>query len=646
MVPRTRTLPERPPDPLRLLVVTESPSDARWIRRALREAGLPAEAVWRKRLAGGLAALRRESFDIVLLDLGPAAAAQVNSEAPETPVILLVSRDDMEAAVRGLGRGADDYLVRGEVTPEILVCTIRHAFTLKRAQTALGRVEGLWRQVLLGLHEGVLVVDSEGIAVFASTRAAEILGYTEDGISGTPFLSLVDPGDASRAEALLGVGERSEAELRLRRSDGATVDALLAVSPVFAGSGERLGTAVGVMGITGWKLVEEKVRRRNTQLYVINQVVRAATSSAGMDELLISVLEKTLKLLGFEGGGVYLIDPSRSRAELVAEIGLPEGFSFRRRIADMNAPPYSAVLGQGVPYFVEDYPRCYPQDTGAGIRAFASIPITAEGKVIGAVNLVSRDVHVFSPDERALLISVGREIGGAVERMRLHERLEKAHEEANFYLDVMTHDINNANTAAIGYATLLAEALSGPGEVLARKLAAAVGQSAEIIGNISTIRRIAEEAPVSGPISLNDVIENVVSLFPDADIRYTPQDRWVAADDLLSTVFVNLIGNAVKFGGPGVTVRISAREEEGFVAVSVEDTGPGIPDAEKPLVFEKFRKSGARSGKGLGLYIVRTLIERYGGRVWVEDRVPGHPECGAAFRFTLPACPAVTGRTG
>jgi signal transduction histidine kinase len=135
-------------------------------------------------------------------------------------------------------------------------------------------------------------------------------------------------------------------------------------------------------------------------------------------------------------------------------------------------------------------------------------------------------------------------------------------------------------------------------------------------------------------------------MFLDADIRYTPEALWVAADDLLVAVFANLIGNAVKFGGPGVLVRITAREEDGTVTVSVEDTGPGIPDAEKPLVFEKFRKGGKKSGKGLGLYIVRTLVERYGGRIWVEDRIPGRPEEGAAFRLVFRACPPVTGREG
>lgn len=83
-----------------------------------------------------------------------------------------------------------------------------------------------------------------------------------------------------------------------------------------------------------------------------------------------------------------------------------------------------------------------------------------------------------------------------------------------------------------------------------------------------------------------------------------------------------------------VTIRVE--EQDGEVLVSVEDTGPGIPDAIKPTLFSRFRKGkSSRSGKGLGLYIVRMLVERYGGSVRVEDRVPGRPEEGAAFRFTL-----------
>jgi len=71
------------------------------------------------------------------------------------------------------------------------------------------------------------------------------------------------------------------------------------------------------------------------------------------------------------------------------------------------------------------------------------------------------------------------------------------------------------------------------------------------------------------------------------------------------------------------------------VLVSVEDTGPGIPDADKQAVFHRYEQKRRGVGEGLGLYLVRILVERYGGRIWVEDRVPGRPEEGAAFRFTL-----------
>ncbi|MFY1644016.1 ATP-binding protein, partial [Methanoculleus bourgensis] len=93
---------------------------------------------------------------------------------------------------------------------------------------------------------------------------------------------------------------------------------------------------------------------------------------------------------------------------------------------------------------------------------------------------------------------------------------------------------------------------------------------------------------------------------------------------------------AEKFGGPdvGITIRVEERREE--VEVSVEDTGPGIPDTVKMDLFHRFGKGECRlAGAGLGLYICRMLIERYGGRIRADDRVRGEPGCGAAIRFTL-----------
>jgi PAS domain S-box-containing protein len=252
----------------------------------------------------------------------------VRDTVPATPVILLVSPDCLDAAVGILRRGADDYLVRGGVTPERLVCAVRHALLMKHTEMALERVERVWREIGRSLHEGVLVVDPEGTMVFASARLGEILGYPADMMPGVSVLAFVDPVDMPRAKALLGPrsrDRREEVELRLRRSDGEAIDARLAASPVTGGNGEYLGTVMGVADITEQNVAGESVRRRNVQLDVINRVVRTATSSAGMGELPAGILEKILTLLGFDGGGVYLIGPGRSRANWLPRPGFRRG---------------------------------------------------------------------------------------------------------------------------------------------------------------------------------------------------------------------------------------------------------------------------------------------------------------------------------
>ncbi|MDD4253523.1 MAG: HAMP domain-containing sensor histidine kinase, partial [Methanoculleus horonobensis] len=133
------------------------------------------------------------------------------------------------------------------------------------------------------------------------------------------------------------------------------------------------------------------------------------------------------------------------------------------------------------------------------------------------------------------------------------------------------------------------------------------------------------------------VIRGICSYHADARVTCNGADATVLADDLIGEIFTNLIGNAAKFGGPEVEIVISVREEGETVMVTVADTGPGIPDDLKPRIFGRYQRGETKkSGKGLGLYIVWMLLERYGGKVLVGDRVSGRPGEGAAFTLTLP----------
>ncbi|WP_128694055.1 PAS domain S-box protein [Methanoculleus taiwanensis] len=221
--------------------------------------------------------------------------------------------------------------------------------------------------------------------------------------------------------------------------------------------------------------------------------------------------------------------------------------------------------------------------------------------------------------------------------VRRSRELEATRDEANMYLDIMTHDVRNANNVSSIYADLLVELLAGDQWLYARRLRDAVQRSSEILQNVATIRRLQTETGRLVPVNLDAVIREEIGNFPGASIRYQDSQVEVPADNLLPVIFTNLIGNAVKFGEPDVEITIRVVEQDEGVLVSVEDTGPGVPDEIKERLFHRFERGRAHGrGEGLGLYICRTLVTRYGGKVWVEDRVAGRPEEGAAFKFTLP----------
>jgi len=218
----------------------------------------------------------------------------------------------------------------------------------------------------------------------------------------------------------------------------------------------------------------------------------------------------------------------------------------------------------------------------------------------------------------------------------LIRQLETAEREANLYLDILSHDIRNAENVSGLYTDLLVDMLEGEARGYVEKLRSSLRKSVEILRNVSTIRRIHHESTVLVPVDLDRVIREEIAVFSGSWIHYDGTSLSAMADALLPEVFTNLIGNAIKFGGPAVEVTIRVEESDGEVMVFVEDTGPGIPDGMKEAVFMRFGQNRNRkSGQGLGLYITRMLVSRYGGRIRVDDRVPDRPECGAVFRFTL-----------
>jgi len=218
--------------------------------------------------------------------------------------------------------------------------------------------------------------------------------------------------------------------------------------------------------------------------------------------------------------------------------------------------------------------------------------------------------------------------------------LKEANEEANFYLDLMTHDINNANMAALGYAEMMGDGSGSCGTEYSGKVKNAVKQSIRIIQNVSMIRKIRDYDRALKPIRISGIINESLDHIPDVSLEYDKTDLKVLADELLTEVFVNLIGNSVKYTEKDCKIKITAEPKGNEVIICIEDNGPGMPDYLKEKCFERSvrgeKTAHLKSGKGLGLYISRTLIEeRYNGTIHAEDRISGRPECGLKICFTL-----------
>jgi signal transduction histidine kinase len=216
------------------------------------------------------------------------------------------------------------------------------------------------------------------------------------------------------------------------------------------------------------------------------------------------------------------------------------------------------------------------------------------------------------------------------------KHLSEANEEANLYLDIITHDINNVNTGALALTELLQMKTTDANKPIAQRLVNSILQSTEIIGNVATIRKLHEKKEAIREINLDAVIQNEIRRVSPNRIGYSGTSARVMADTLLGQVFTNLIGNSIKFSGTHAEIVLSVMDHPNYVDITVADNGPGVSDEMKPVIFDRFRKGkNPKSGKGLGLFIARTLVESYGGKIWVDDRVPSHPEKGAAVHFTL-----------
>jgi len=260
-----------------------------------------------------------------------------------------------------------------------------------------------------------------------------------------------------------------------------------------------------------------------------------------------------------------------------------------------------------------------------------------------------RPEHVLVMVEDVTVVREAQDkLGEALESQRsANATLEKLDRTKTEFLSIVSHEFRTALTGIQGFSELIRDGGLEPDEV--RAYGGYIFNDADrvnrLIGDLLDLDRM-ESGRMSirtADVDINEVLSDSIARAgssPSVEFKadLDPRLPIVVGDrDRLVQVVSNLVNNAVKYSPDGGTVTLSSRAEGGFALVSVTDTGVGIPPDEISHVFERFRRvrSGAAQsipGTGLGLTIVKQIVEMHAGKIWVESAV-GH---GSAFHFTLP----------
>ena len=547
-----------------------------------------------------------------------------------------------------------------------VVHVVRDITESKKSEDRLRESELKFRSLAEKSLVGIYLIQ-DGVFRYVNPRLAEIFGYsTKELIDKMGPRDLTLPEDWSTVEGnlrkrLAGKVKSIHYEFRGVRKDGKIIDVEVYGSrTMYMGRPAVIGT---LLDITERKRAERELQRKSAQIAVLRELDRIISSSLDIRKVYDAFAKGVKKLIDYDRISIALYDEEKDiiKMHLVRtkiKSRAPEG-SWRPREGSI----IGRVIYTGKPFirgdvlekkeFLED--EILVRD---GLRSYVVMPLFSKGKVIGTFNLGSKKPEAYSEEDLGVLEDLSIQLAIAVENSLLYQklknaydRLQQAHEElkavdqlkSNIIANV-SHELRTPITIAKGAIELaMLEEDSEKRNFLLKMAFDALVRQNFMVGNLIEAARI-EGRPRKfkmQPLDLTPlVMETIKEIKPLADKKAVRISMSMEKDlplvmadvEQLRHVLRNLLHNAVKFNRRGGKVTVEARRTGDSVEVCVADTGIGISPENIDRIFDRFYQADSSltrqyGGAGMGLAIVKEIIEAHGSKITVES------ELGRGSRF-------------
>jgi signal transduction histidine kinase len=419
--------------------------------------------------------------------------------------------------------------------------------------------------------------------------------------------------------------------------------------------------AAGIQNAQLYDTVNAQLAEVSTLYMLADQISSSLETSVVLD----SVTDILKRVLNCRGCVIFLLDENREWLNVQVSSGIKPYWQQHARFR-MGEGIAGRVAQTGQPIYIADGQRMSDFIVfDPAVQSVLVVPLIYKGQVIGTLNVDDDKPNAFAGDVERLLSIAATQAAAAIQNARLFEalkeraeRLDRAHRELqesdrlrSEFVQNMSHELRTPLTFIKGYVELLLAGTLGDLTAIQRGRLQIVAERTDLliklVNDILALQTIERGGVQLAVVSLEEVAHSEVrsaramaqqeGLYLIED--YEPDLRPVLGDpERLGRVFVNLIGNAIKFSSTGGTFTVRLRNADDSVQAQVIDQGIGIAEDQLDRIFERFYQVDGSTkrtfgGTGLGLAIVKEIVDAHGGRITVASELG----VGSIFTFVIPA---------